>query len=147
MMSSRKDDTHAYYRLILKVDPGGARYDRELKTSSIEEIKLAVIEFIHEEMYLFCWYGCKMYLDVYHAGESLPRSQYDLRAIISVYIPRLKTIIKYNQHSIVYYSSENGKRYCKNTSLKEAVARLAFDMNIDSMVIKGNGDDYHPYSI
>jgi hypothetical protein len=62
--------THSFYDLAFGVDPGGARKDTHYVRGSLEEIRKDLDAELAEEinLYLLCWYGARLTLDVYQEG-------------------------------------------------------------------------------
>ncbi|GAA2081742.1 hypothetical protein [Actinomadura alba] len=63
--------SHSFYDLAFGVDPGGARKDTHYVRGSLEELKHDLAAELAEEinLYLLCWYGARLTLDVYQKGK------------------------------------------------------------------------------
>ncbi|OEU94383.1 hypothetical protein [Streptomyces oceani] len=63
----------SFYDLAFGVDPGGARKDTHYVRGSLDEIKADLDAELTEgegiNLYLLCWYGARLALDVYQHGE------------------------------------------------------------------------------
>jgi hypothetical protein len=61
----------SFYDLAFGVDPGGARKDAHFIRGSLDEVKADLAAELAEEinLYLLCWYGAELTLDVYQGGE------------------------------------------------------------------------------
>ncbi|MER5619238.1 hypothetical protein [Streptomyces sp. NPDC002215] len=61
----------SFYDLVFGVDPGGARKDAHYVRGSLEEVQhdLAVELAQEINLYLLCWYGARLTLDVYQQGK------------------------------------------------------------------------------
>ena len=63
--------SRSFYDLVFGVDPGGARKDAHYVRGSLDEVKRDLTAELAEEinLYLVCWYGARLTLDVYQQGE------------------------------------------------------------------------------
>ncbi|MFE0378273.1 hypothetical protein ACFW1M_22415 [Streptomyces inhibens] len=61
----------SFYDLAFGVDPGGARKDAHFISATLDEVKEDLASELAEEinLYLMCWYGARLSLDVYQQGE------------------------------------------------------------------------------
>ncbi|MCP9959372.1 hypothetical protein [Streptomyces sudanensis] len=61
----------SFYDLAFGVDPGGARKDTHYVRGSLEEVRHDLAAELAEEinLYLLCWYGARLTLDVYQQGK------------------------------------------------------------------------------
>ncbi|MFI0716452.1 hypothetical protein ACH4SK_38850 [Streptomyces inhibens] len=61
----------SFYDLTFGVDPGGARKDAHFISATLDEVKEDLASELAEEinLYLMCWYGARLSLDVYQQGE------------------------------------------------------------------------------
>ncbi|MGW1373010.1 hypothetical protein ACWD6P_01860 [Streptomyces sp. NPDC002446] len=63
--------SRSFYDLSFGVDPGGARKDTHYIRGSLEEVQhdLAAELAAEINLYLLCWYGARLTLDVYQQGK------------------------------------------------------------------------------
>lgn len=61
----------SFYDLAFGVDPGGARKDAHFVTATLDEVKRELASDLAQgiNLYLLCWYGARLTLDVYQQGE------------------------------------------------------------------------------
>ncbi|WBB64298.1 hypothetical protein O7599_18070 [Streptomyces sp. WMMC500] len=61
----------SFYDLAFGVDPGGARKDAHYVRGSLEEVRRDLAAELAEDinLYLLCWYGARLTLDVYQEGK------------------------------------------------------------------------------
>ncbi|UKY54929.1 hypothetical protein [Streptomyces inhibens] len=61
----------SFYDLTFGVAPGGARKDAHFISATLDEVKEDLASELAEEinLYLMCWYGARLSLDVYQQGE------------------------------------------------------------------------------
>ncbi|MEU5029930.1 hypothetical protein [Streptomyces milbemycinicus] len=61
----------SFYDLAFGVDPGGARKDAHFISATLDEVKRELASELSQgiNLYLLCWYGAHLTLDVYQQGE------------------------------------------------------------------------------
>lgn len=61
----------SFYDLAFGVDPGGARKDAHFISATLDEVKRELASDLSQgiNLYLLCWYGARLTLDVYQQGE------------------------------------------------------------------------------
>jgi hypothetical protein len=61
----------SFYDLAFGVDPGGSRKDAHVISATLDEVKHDLASELAEgiNLYLLCWYGAHLTLDVYQQGE------------------------------------------------------------------------------
>ena len=61
----------SFYDLAFGVDPGGSRKDAHIISATLDEVKHDLASELAEgiNLYLLCWYGARLTLDVYQQGE------------------------------------------------------------------------------
>lgn len=91
----------SYYKLSISCDPGGCHFHSVTRLTSLEKIKQELINnFGGFILYLFCWYGCDIILDVYKNRKKTHR------IVVNNYV---KVLI--DKIAIVGYTEEEGPIY------------------------------------
>ncbi|ADI10411.1 hypothetical protein SBI_07291 [Streptomyces bingchenggensis BCW-1] len=74
----------SFYELVFSVSPGAARKDAHYVVGSLDEVKRALDSELSESsnVYLLCWHGAKLALNVYERGECI--HSIDLHPCITV---------------------------------------------------------------
>ncbi|MFI9580353.1 hypothetical protein ACIHCQ_00515 [Streptomyces sp. NPDC052236] len=76
----------SFYDLAFGVSPGGARMDAHFIRGTLDEVKADLAGELAEEinLYLLCWYGAELTLDVYQHGKR--EQSIDLHPFITIAI-------------------------------------------------------------
>ncbi|MGY0059242.1 hypothetical protein ACWY4P_22255 [Streptomyces sp. LZ34] len=76
----------SFYDLAFGVAPGGARKDAHFISATLDEVRRELASELTEgtNLYLLCWYGARLTLDVYQQGE--PAESIDLHPFITISI-------------------------------------------------------------
>ncbi|WP_255954824.1 hypothetical protein [Streptomyces odontomachi] len=84
--------TCSFYDLAFGVGSGGARKDTHYVRGSLEEVRQDLAAELAEEinLYLLCWYGARLSLDVYQQGKQT--DSIDLHPFLAIAVAGYPTI-------------------------------------------------------
>lgn len=130
-------------KFFLKIKAIG-KTQLKLKTTEFNEIKLALLNYLSDSkgLHTFCCEGCIIDLTIYKDGERI--HYFDLRWKISVYIKKLKCLIRYNRNLIVYFDSRSGNRIESHKELTRSIDKI-IDFYSAETVVKAKSYNYDEF--